>query len=77
MNGCPGESDVRLTEIFSCVCHLFPSMNDGLLDMDEVTIELTEEELEAIEEIAFKEHRENRAAAIRGLLDEWLKERND
>jgi metal-responsive CopG/Arc/MetJ family transcriptional regulator len=52
-------------------------MNDGLLDMDEVTIELTEEELEAIEEIAFKEHRDNRAAAIRGLLDEWLKERDE
>lgn len=52
-------------------------MTDGLLDMEEVSIELTEEELEEIEEIAFKEHRDNRAAAIRGLLDEWLKKRDE
>lgn len=52
-------------------------MTDGLLDMEEVSIELTEEELEEIEEIVFKEHRDNRAAAIRGLLDEWLKERDE
>lgn len=52
-------------------------MNDGALDMEEVTLELTEEELEAIDEKAFAEHRDNREAAIRDLLDEWLKEREE
>ncbi|WP_226012019.1 ribbon-helix-helix protein, CopG family [Halomicrobium salinisoli] len=52
-------------------------MNDGALDLEEVTLELTEEELEAIDEKAFAEHRDNREAAIRDLLDEWLKARED
>jgi metal-responsive CopG/Arc/MetJ family transcriptional regulator len=46
-------------------------MEDGL--MDSVTIELSEEELEAVDEKAFRDHRDNREAAIRDLLDEWLK----
>ncbi len=52
-------------------------MNDGALDLEEVTLELTEAELEAIDEKAFAEHRDNREAAIRDLLDEWLKEREE
>jgi metal-responsive CopG/Arc/MetJ family transcriptional regulator len=52
-------------------------MTDGLLDMDEVTIELTEAELAAVDDLAFEHHRENREAAIRDLLDEWLKQRPD
>ncbi|MFB9808841.1 ribbon-helix-helix protein, CopG family [Haladaptatus pallidirubidus] len=44
--------------------------------MDSVTLEFTDEELEQIDEIAFAHHRENRDAAIRDLLDEWLKDRN-
>lgn len=48
-------------------------MDGDLLDMEEVTVELTESELEEIDRKAFRDHRENRAAAIRELLDEWLK----
>lgn len=44
--------------------------------MDEVSIELTSEELEQIDELAFKEHRGNRDAAIRELLDHWIKDRS-
>lgn len=44
--------------------------------MEEVTIELEDEELDRIDDIAFADHRDNRAAAIRTLLDEWLKERD-
>lgn len=46
-------------------------------DMPTVTVELTEEELEEIDDIAFANHRDNRDAAIRDLLDEWLKDRDD
>lgn len=52
-------------------------MHSGDLDMPTVTIELTEEELEQIDDIAFADHRDNRDAAIRTLLDEWLKETDD
>jgi metal-responsive CopG/Arc/MetJ family transcriptional regulator len=52
-------------------------MNGGVLDMDEVTIELSEAELEAVDEIAFEDHRGNREAAIRELLDEWIKSRDE
>jgi Arc/MetJ-type ribon-helix-helix transcriptional regulator len=48
-------------------------MDGDLLDMEEVTVELTESELEAVDQKAFRDHRDNRAAAIRDLLDEWLK----
>ncbi|WP_136715349.1 ribbon-helix-helix protein, CopG family [Halorientalis salina] len=51
-------------------------MAENFLDMDEVTIELDEAELEEIDQIAFENHRENRDAAIRDLLDQWLKERD-
>jgi metal-responsive CopG/Arc/MetJ family transcriptional regulator len=52
-------------------------MSRGALDMDEVTIELSESELEEIDDIAFTDHRGNREAAIRDLLDEWLKSREE
>ena len=48
-------------------------MSSGVLDMDEVTIELSESELEEIDDMAFKQHRGNREAAIRELLDQWIK----
>ena len=47
------------------------------LDMEEVTIELTEEELDEVDHLAFAEYRDNRGAAIRDLLDVWLKERDE
>jgi metal-responsive CopG/Arc/MetJ family transcriptional regulator len=50
---------------------------DGLAEMETVTVELDGETLEAVDERAFQEHRDNRAAAIRTLLDEWLKDRDD
>ena len=52
-------------------------MNDALSDMPEVTLELSEEEVEALDEKAFADHRENREAAIRSLLAEWLDEREE
>ncbi|MBX0322774.1 ribbon-helix-helix protein, CopG family [Halomicroarcula sp. F13] len=48
-------------------------MNETFLDLEEVELELDEELLEAIDEKAFADHRDNRDAAIRDLLDEWLK----
>ncbi|WP_338738024.1 ribbon-helix-helix protein, CopG family [Haloplanus salilacus] len=50
---------------------------DGLADMETVTVELDAETLEEVDDIAFRDHRENRAAAIRDLLDEWLKSRDE
>ena len=50
------------------------TMPDLLSDMETVTIELAEAELEAVDDIAFKDHRENREAAIRDLLQEWLQD---
>lgn len=44
--------------------------------MEEVTIELAEEEVEQLDKIAFTHHQDNREAAIRELLDGWLKARD-
>ncbi|WP_435156208.1 ribbon-helix-helix protein, CopG family [Haladaptatus sp. DFWS20] len=52
-------------------------MNQGFLDMESVELEFTSEELEQIDEIAFSDHRENRDAAIRELLDQWVKTRDE
>lgn len=52
-------------------------MEEALRDMEEVTLEFDEETLEAIDAKAFSDHRDNREAAIRTLLDEWLKTRDD
>ncbi|MFB6303180.1 MAG: ribbon-helix-helix protein, CopG family [Haloferacaceae archaeon] len=53
-------------------------MGDGGLDMDmdQVTLELDEETIEALDDIAWTDHRGNREAAIRDLLDEWLRDRD-
>jgi len=51
-------------------------MDEAHLDLEAVELELDEELLDAIDEKAFKDHRENRDAAVRDLLDEWLKERD-
>ncbi|AXG07505.1 ribbon-helix-helix protein, CopG family [Haloplanus rubicundus] len=50
---------------------------DGLAEMETVTIELDAETLDEVDDIAFADHRENRAAAIRTLLDEWLKTKGE
>jgi len=50
---------------------------DGLAEMETVTVELEEETVDAVDDIAFEDHRDNRAAAIRTLLDEWLKDRDE
>ncbi|WP_135824342.1 ribbon-helix-helix protein, CopG family [Halorussus ruber] len=50
-------------------------MHQDHLDMESVTLELSEEELDRIDDIAFADHRDNREAAIRELLDQWLKAR--
>ncbi|WP_266081132.1 ribbon-helix-helix protein, CopG family [Haladaptatus caseinilyticus] len=52
-------------------------MNQDFLDMESVTLELTSEELERVDDIAFANHRENRDAALRELLDQWLKGRDE
>lgn len=41
-------------------------------DGAEVTLEFSEETIEALDDKAFHDHRGNRAAAVRELLDEWL-----
>lgn len=45
------------------------------LDLETVTVEFDEETVVAIDEKAFADHRDNREAAVRELLDEWLKQR--
>jgi metal-responsive CopG/Arc/MetJ family transcriptional regulator len=50
-------------------------MDKTFLDMEAVTIEFDEETLEALDDVAFTEHRGNRDAAIRECLDRWLKSR--
>jgi len=49
-------------------------MQDALADMETVTIELEEAEVDAVDDIAFRDHRDNREAALRGLLQKWLDE---
>lgn len=48
-------------------------MYDDDLDMAEVTLELEEETVAALDDVAFVDHRGNRAAAIRELLDRWVR----
>jgi|AntRauTorcE11898_2_1112593.scaffolds.fasta_scaffold50768_2 metal-responsive CopG/Arc/MetJ family transcriptional regulator len=50
-------------------------MDKKFLDMESVSIEFDEETLEALDDVAFTEHRGNRSAAIRECLDRWLKSR--
>ncbi|WP_276273278.1 ribbon-helix-helix protein, CopG family [Haloarcula litorea] len=50
-------------------------MDEAYLDLEEVELELDEDVLAEIDEKAFADHRDNRDAAVRDLLDEWLKAR--
>lgn len=52
-------------------------MDGSQLEMEEVTVEFEEEVLERIDDIAFADHRGHREAAIRTLLDDWLKSRDE
>jgi len=51
-------------------------MDEAFLDLEEVELELDEALLEAVDEKAFADHRDNREAAIRDLLDDWLKQQD-
>lgn len=48
-------------------------MTDRSLDMTEVTVAFDEETLEEVDDLAFRDHRDHREAAVRELLDRWLK----
>jgi metal-responsive CopG/Arc/MetJ family transcriptional regulator len=50
-------------------------MTDRSLDMTEVTVAFDEETLEEVDDLAFRDHRDHREAAVRELLDRWLKAR--
>ena len=52
-------------------------MDEAFLNLEEVDVELDEALLEAVDDKAFADHRDNRDAAIRDLLDEWLKQRDN
>lgn len=52
-------------------------MDEAYLDLEAVELELDEELLDEIDEKAFADHRDNRDAAIRDLLDEWLKQHEE
>ncbi|PSP84578.1 ribbon-helix-helix protein, CopG family [Halobacteriales archaeon QS_6_64_34] len=52
-------------------------MDEAFLNLEEVDVELDEELLEAVDEKAFVDHRDNRDAAVRDLLDEWLKQKGE
>ncbi len=52
-------------------------MDEAYLDLETVELELDEALLEAVDEKAFADHRDNRDAAVRDLLDEWLKAQDD
>ncbi len=50
-------------------------MTDRAPEMTEVTVEFDEAVLEEVDEVAFRNHRDHREAAVRELLDRWLKAR--
>ena len=52
-------------------------MDEAFLNLEAIDVELDEELLEAVDEKAFVDHRDNRDAAIRDLLDEWLKREDE
>lgn len=52
-------------------------MADDELGFESVSITFEDETIEALDRKAFAEHRDNRAAAIRDCLDEWLKRQAD
>ena len=49
-------------------------MDQTFLDLEAVELEMDETLLEAVDQKAFADHRDNRDAAVRDLLDEWLKD---
>jgi metal-responsive CopG/Arc/MetJ family transcriptional regulator len=51
-------------------------MDEAYLDLEAVELELDESLLEAVDQKAFADHRDNRDAAVRDLLDEWLKQQD-
>ena len=52
-------------------------MDEAFLDLEEIELELDEALLEAVDDKAFADHRDNRDAAVRDLLDEWLKRQDE
>ncbi len=52
-------------------------MSDDEPGFESVSVSFEEETIEALDEKAFADHRDNRAAAIRDCLDEWLKRQAD
>ncbi|MFB6156684.1 MAG: ribbon-helix-helix protein, CopG family [Haloferacaceae archaeon] len=48
-------------------------MDDAVFDGEEVSLELDEETVARIDELAWADYRGNRETAIRDLLDEWLR----
>ncbi len=48
-------------------------MDRSRTEMESVTVEFDEDTIEAVDEKAFADHRDNRQAAIRDLLDAWIK----
>ena len=52
-------------------------MDERFLDLETVELELDEAVLSALDAKAFADHRDNRQAAARDLLDEWLKRQQD
>lgn len=52
-------------------------MDEAFLNLEEVDVEMDEALLEAVDEKAFSDHRDNRDAAVRDLLDEWLKRQDE
>lgn len=52
-------------------------VNERTIDLETVTVTFDEETIEALDEKAFVDHRDNREAAIRDCLDEWLKQQAD
>jgi len=52
-------------------------MDEAFLDLEAIDVELNEGLLEAVDEKAFADHRDNRDAAVRDLLDEWLKQKGE
>ena len=51
-------------------------MDEAFLDLEEVDVELDEALLEAVDDKAFADHRDNRDAAVRDLLVERLKQQD-
>lgn len=69
-------TDWCLTGVYRAIFHRVSLMPIQTDDSELVTLELTDATLQALDDKAVLDHRGNRAAAIRDLLDEWLTSRN-